>query len=37
MSLLMKFVGNIQQLFQFVPVFTATEIQAKEDLAGTSA
>ena len=31
------FVGNILQTFQFEPVYTATELQAKEDLAGTSA
>ena len=30
------FVGDILQLFQFELVFTAAEIQAKEDLAGTS-
>ena len=31
------FVSNILQLFQFEPIFTAAEIQAKKDLAGTSA
>ena len=31
------FVGDILQPFQFEPVFTSPEIQAKKDLAGTSA
>ena len=33
----MPTVGDILQLFQFEPVFTAAEIQAKKDLTGTSA
>ena len=31
------FENNMLQLFQFQPVFTAAEIQAKRDVAGTSA
>ena len=31
------FVGDILQPFQFEPIFTAAEIQAKKDIAGTSA
>ena len=32
-----QFVDDILQPFQFEPVFTAAEIQSKNDLAGTSA
>ena len=31
------FVGNIMKPLQFEPIFTAAEIQAEKDLAGTSA